>query len=122
MDTNTSLILIVVAAAVVGCLIGMAFGQPNFISLEEGERVSLERGYERDLERAERGWEREMDDCQDEKSDIVDRMSKINYQCLEDKKELNEGWQGLFQDLNGMVEEGAFILRDMNKVFYDLNC
>lgn len=127
MDTLQSIILMVVVL-----LIGGVFGffiAPEYISLEQMQTDSFEAQLEAKdvlLDQTVEYWEFECESnkqfqiemCAKEKSELVERLSERNAELIADNKELSEGWQEAFEDLNATILVG---LQDLNKAIFDLN-
>lgn len=98
----------IILALLAGGLIGVLFGQPIFIHLEEGERASLIRTCDRQIDSLERDATKIAKATSNQINEIVDRLSNRSRELIEINKEINETWQDRFQDLNQTI--------------YDLNC
>ncbi len=127
MEFKSGHVLILFVLALTVCAVSIYVTVPEYINLEEGERIALEDRY--NIREAE--WLEFADDCNNyqkiiraeeeeecgfEKSELVNRLSETNYELIKNNSEVVEQ----LVDINAVLFDLNRMVSDLN--FSDLNC
>lgn len=118
MDETISKIVPYAVLAIIFLVAGMAIGQPNFISLEESQKQALISSCDRDKAKLERDYAKEIKNQQDDFLNRLKDYGRRNTELVEVNREINDGWQDAFDDLNATMWSN---FEDLNKAVYDFN-